>query len=129
MKEESIEEKAARFIAEYQKLKEKKGLEKFLVIIRSVILSSKQDNITDKEIIDIIRSLGFKEKLYPAKFNELRKQLLNSDKTSDAGAEHGSNNEGDEHAVSEDETERSDAAASSHVSDALNGVARKDATE
>ena len=48
MKEDSVDEKAARFIAEYQKLKEKKGLEKFLGLIKQVILSSKQDNITDQ---------------------------------------------------------------------------------
>lgn len=128
MKEDSVDEKAARFIAEYQKLKEKKGLEKFLGLIKQVILSSKQDNITDKEIIDIIRSLGFKEKLYPAKFNELRKQL-NSDKVSDANEDRGSDNDGDQPPASGDEIEHSDAAAPSHISDALNGVGHTEMVE
>ena len=41
-----------------------------------MILSARDDGITDKELIDILNTLGFKEKFYPAKLKELRQKFL-----------------------------------------------------
>lgn len=65
-----------KFIAAYNDLKEKKEFERLFVAVKDLIISAKADGITDKELIDIINSLGFREKFYPAKLKELRQKLL-----------------------------------------------------
>ena len=68
-------EMAAQFSVAYLALKEKKDIEKLIMLIKPMILSAKTDGISDRELIDIINSLGLREKFYPAKLKELRTKL------------------------------------------------------
>lgn len=71
----TVNEMAAQFTAAYQALKDKKDAERLLTLIKPMILSAKTDGISDKELIDLINSLGLREKFYPAKLKELRGRL------------------------------------------------------
>ncbi|MGH8074904.1 MAG: hypothetical protein ACREO4_12670 [Lysobacter sp.] len=78
MQQSSVNEMAAKFTAAYQELKEKKEIDRLLSLVKPMILSAREDGIADKELIEILNTLGFKEKFYPAKLKELRKRLLKS---------------------------------------------------
>lgn len=91
----TVNEMAAQFIAAYRALKDKKDTERLLALVRPQILSAKADGISDKELIELINSLGLREKFYPAKLKELRGRLANSEV--DASA-----NEGDDPVTTED---------------------------
>lgn len=78
MQQNSINDLVARFTAAYQELKEKKEIDRLLSLVKPMILSARDDGITDKELIDILNTLGFKEKFYPAKLKELRQKFLKS---------------------------------------------------
>ncbi len=75
----SVNEMAAQFTEAYQALKEKKDTERLLTLIKPMILSAKTDGISDKELIDLINSLGLREKFYPAKLKELRGRLTKAE--------------------------------------------------
>lgn len=79
MHQGNINEMAAKFTAAYLALKEKKDIERLLTIIKPLVLSAKADGITDKELLEIINSVGLREKFYPAKLKELRTKLLKPD--------------------------------------------------
>lgn len=68
-------EMAAQFTAAYQAIKDKKDTERLFALIKPMILSAKADGISDKELLDLINSLGLREKFYPAKLKELRSRL------------------------------------------------------
>ena len=91
----TVNEMAAQFIAAYQALKDKKDIERLLALIKPQILSAKADGISDKELIELINSLGLREKFYPAKLKELRGRLAKSEV--DASA-----NDGDDPEANED---------------------------
>jgi len=91
----NVNEMAAQFIAAYQTLKDKKDIERLLALIKPQILSAKADGISDKELIELINSLGLREKFYPAKLKELRGRLAKSEV--DASA-----NESDDPVTNED---------------------------
>lgn len=76
MQQSSVNDLAARFTAAYQELKEKKEVDRLFSLVKPMILSARDDGITDKELIDILNTLGFKEKFYPAKLKELRQKFL-----------------------------------------------------
>lgn len=78
MQQSSVNEMAAKFTTAYQELKEKKEIDRLLSLVKPMILSAREDGITDKELIEILNTLGFKEKFYPAKLKELRKKILKS---------------------------------------------------
>jgi hypothetical protein len=71
----NVDEMAAQFTAAYLALKDKKDTERLLALIKPMILTAKADGISDKELIDLINSLGLREKFYPAKLKELRGRL------------------------------------------------------
>lgn len=71
----TLEAKARQFTAAYQSLKAKKDSERFLALIKPMILSAKADGITDKELIEMVNSLGLPDKLYPAKLKAVRDRL------------------------------------------------------
>ena len=71
----NVNEMAAQFTAAYLALKDKKDTERLLALIKPMILTAKADGISDKELIDLINSLGLREKFYPAKLKELRGRL------------------------------------------------------
>jgi len=75
----TVEAIAAQFTAAYQALKDKKDTERLLTLIKPTILSAKSDGISDKELIDLINSLGLREKFYPAKLKELRGRLAKAE--------------------------------------------------
>ena len=75
----TVNEMAAQFTAAYQSLKDKKDTERLLALIKPLILSAKADGISDKELIELINSLGLREKFYPAKLKELRGRLAKSE--------------------------------------------------
>lgn len=75
----TVNEMAAQFTAAYQALKDKKDAERLLTLIKPMILSAKTDGISDKELIDLINSLGLREKFYPAKLKELRGRLAKAE--------------------------------------------------
>lgn len=75
----TVNEMAAQFSAAYQALKDKKDAERLLTLIKPMILSAKTDGISDKELIDLINSLGLREKFYPAKLKELRGRLAKTE--------------------------------------------------
>ncbi len=75
----NVSEMAAQFTAAYQALKDKKDAERLLTLIKPMILSAKTDGISDKELIDLINSLGLREKFYPAKLKELRGRLAKAE--------------------------------------------------
>ena len=79
MQQANINEMAVKFTTAYLALKEKKDIERLLAIIKPQILSAKADGISDKELLDIINSLGLREKFYPTKLKELRTKLLKPD--------------------------------------------------
>ncbi len=83
---------AAKFISAYGELKEKKEFDRLIQSVSHLILSAKSDGISDKELIEIINSLGFREKFYPAKLKELRRKLQG------ASGDEPSNEEGGESA-------------------------------
>ncbi|OWR29789.1 hypothetical protein CEE55_16610 [Stenotrophomonas pavanii] len=91
----TVNEMAAQFIAAYQTLKDKKDTERLLALIKPQILSAKADGISDKELIELINSLGLREKFYPAKLKELRGRLAKSDADPSA-------HEGDDPTTNED---------------------------
>ncbi|MEA5122318.1 hypothetical protein [Xanthomonas floridensis] len=91
----TLNEMAAQFIAAYQAIKDKKVTERLLALVGPQILSAKADGISDKESIELINSLGLREKFYPAKLKELRGRLAKSEV--DASA-----NEGDDPVTTED---------------------------
>ncbi len=78
MQQSNVSDLAARFTAAYQELKEKKEIDRLLSLVKPMILSARDDGITDKDLIDILNTLGFKEKFYPAKLKELRQKFLKS---------------------------------------------------
>lgn len=78
MQQSSVNEMAVKFTTAYHELKEKKEIDRLLSLVKPMILSAREDGITDKELIDILNTLGFKEKFYPAKLKELRKKFLKS---------------------------------------------------
>lgn len=75
MASSNVSDMAAQFNAAYQALKDKKDAERLLTLIKPKILSAKSDGISDKELIDLINTLGLREKFYPAKLKELRDRL------------------------------------------------------
>ncbi len=91
----TVDAMAAQFTAAYQALKDKKDTERLLALIKPQILSAKADGISDKELIELINSLGLREKFYPAKLKELRGRLAKSEADP-------SPNDGDDPATNED---------------------------
>lgn len=75
MPQNSVNEMAAKFTAAYVELKDRKDLERLILIVKPMILSARSDGIADKELLEILNGLGFREKFYPAKLKELRKRL------------------------------------------------------
>lgn len=94
MNQDNVSQMAAQFTAAYQALKKKKEVEKLLTIIQPMILSAKADGITDRELIEIINSLGLREKFYPAKLTSLRTKL-------GTALEHAPVTDGEEHSPCE----------------------------
>lgn len=78
MQQSSVTEMAAKFTTAYQELKEKKEIDRLLSLVKPMILSAREDGVTNKELIEIFNTLGFKEKFYPAKLKELRKRFQKS---------------------------------------------------
>lgn len=89
MTSSNVNDMAAQFNAAYQALKDKKDAEQLLMLIKPKILSAKLDGISDKKLIDLINSLGLREKFYPAKLKELRGRLDNSESHAPANGETG----------------------------------------
>lgn len=112
MSPSTVNEMAAQFTAAYQALKDKKDAERLLTLIKPMILSAKTDGISDKELIDLINSVGLREKFYPAKLKELRGRLGKTEQESPA-------NDGEHTESSEDSLHPFAAALSAR----LNGAA------
>ncbi|AER56988.1 hypothetical protein DSC_11720 [Pseudoxanthomonas spadix BD-a59] len=83
----TVNEMAAQFTAAYQALKDKKDTERLLTLIKPMILTARADGISDKELIDLINSLGVREKFYPAKLKELRGRLRKAESDAPANGE------------------------------------------
>jgi len=89
MASSNVNDMAAQFNAAYQALKDKKDAERLFTPIKPKILSAKSDGISDKELIDLINSLGPREKFYPVKLKELRGRLYNTESHAPAEDETG----------------------------------------
>ena len=84
MHQSSVNEMAAKFTAAYVELKDKKDLERLIQMVKPMILSARIDGVTDKELLEILNGLGFREKFYPTKLKELRKRLQVTGEEQDA---------------------------------------------
>jgi hypothetical protein len=89
MSPSNVNEMAAQFTAAYLALKDKKDTERLLALIKPMILTAKADGISDKELIDLINSLGLREKFYPAKLKELRGRLGKAESNAPGAGEEG----------------------------------------